>query len=102
MRRALLPFRMALAATPAAAQTGSDLLGQRLVGADVQELAAVDATLGAADLMGLSADVGILEPGHFADLVAVQGNPLDDVRVLESVQFVLHNGVVVRNDVAPS
>ena len=101
MRRALLPFRMALAATPAAAQTGSDLVGRRLAGADVQELAAVDATLAAAGLMGLSADVGSLEPGHFADLVAVQGNPLDDVRVLESVQFVLHNGVVVRNDVAP-
>ena len=59
------------------------------------------ATLTAADIMGLSADVGSLEPGHFADVVAVQGNPLDDVRVLESVKFVMRGGAVVRDDLAP-
>jgi imidazolonepropionase-like amidohydrolase len=57
------------------------------------------ATLTAADIMGLSADVGSLEPGHFADVVAVQGNPLDDVRLLESVKFVMRGGAVVRDDV---
>jgi imidazolonepropionase-like amidohydrolase len=57
------------------------------------------ATANAADVMGWSDRVGSLEPGHFADLIAVVGDPLSDIRVLESIKFVMKNGVVVRNDI---
>jgi imidazolonepropionase-like amidohydrolase len=56
------------------------------------------ATIRAADLIGWSAKAGALEPEHFADIIAVSGDPLADVRVLESVKFVMKNGAVVRND----
>src|SRR6266852_3567810 len=56
------------------------------------------ATIRAADLMGWSGKVGALEPDHYADIIAVSGDPLSDVRVLESVKFVMKNGGVVRND----
>lgn len=42
--------------------------------------------------------VGSLEPGKFADLIAVSGDPLADVTEMERVQFVMKGGVVVRND----
>ena len=58
------------------------------------------ATIRAADLIGWSAKVGALEPEHYADIIAVSGDPLADVRVLESVKFVMKNGAVVRNDFA--
>ncbi|HVI25897.1 MAG TPA: amidohydrolase family protein [Xanthomonadaceae bacterium] len=54
------------------------------------------ATVNAADLLGMSADVGSLAPGHYADLVAVPGDPLADVTVLERVSFVMKGGAVVR------
>jgi imidazolonepropionase-like amidohydrolase len=56
------------------------------------------ATLHAADLLGWSAKVGSLEPGRYADVIAVSGDPLADVRVLESVKFVMKGGAVVRSD----
>lgn len=56
------------------------------------------ATIRAADLIGWSAKAGILEREHYADVIAVSGDPLSDVRVLESVKFVMKNGAVVRND----
>ena len=56
------------------------------------------ATLSAADLMAWSDRVGSLEPGHYADLIAVQGDPLKDITELERVKFVMKGGVVVRND----
>jgi imidazolonepropionase-like amidohydrolase len=56
------------------------------------------ATIRAADLIGWSGKVGALEPDHDADIIAVSGDPLSDVRVLESVKFVMKNGAVVRND----
>src|SRR5216684_1118836 len=56
------------------------------------------ATVNAADLLGWSAKVGALEPDHFADVIAVSGDPLSDVHVLESVKFVMKNGAIVRND----
>jgi imidazolonepropionase-like amidohydrolase len=56
------------------------------------------ATVHAADLIGWSGKVGSLEPGRYADLIAVSGDPLSDVRVLESVKFVMKGGVVVRSD----
>ncbi|MGB9103733.1 MAG: amidohydrolase family protein [Terriglobales bacterium] len=57
------------------------------------------ATINAADLLGWSAQVGTLEKGRYADLIAVDGDPLTDVRMLENVRFVMKGGAVVRNDV---
>jgi imidazolonepropionase-like amidohydrolase len=56
------------------------------------------ATIHAADLMGWSSKVGSLEPGHWADVIAVKQNPLTDVRVLEQVNFVMKSGVVYKNE----
>ena len=55
------------------------------------------ATVNAADLIGWSDRVGTLEQGRFADIVAVQGDPLTDVRVLENVRFVMKGGEVIKN-----
>jgi imidazolonepropionase-like amidohydrolase len=60
------------------------------------------ATLSAAELMGLEERMGRLEPGLYADLVAVAGNPLDDVRTLEDVRFVMKGGEVVRDETSGS
>jgi imidazolonepropionase-like amidohydrolase len=58
--------------------------------------AIVAATLNAAELLGMSPDIGTLEAGKYADLVALRGDPLADVAVLKSVDFVMKGGVVVR------
>ena len=54
------------------------------------------ATINAADLMGWTAKTGTLEPGKWADIIAVEKNPLDDVRVLQDVKFVMKAGVVYK------
>jgi imidazolonepropionase-like amidohydrolase len=54
------------------------------------------ATSDAAELIGKPRDLGRVAPGYFADLIAVKGDPLDDVKVLESVSFVMKGGKVVR------
>ncbi len=54
------------------------------------------ATLNAADLLGVS-DRGRLEPGLLADIIAVDGNPLEDIRVMETVPFVMKGGAVVKS-----
>lgn len=55
------------------------------------------ATVNAADLLGLAEEVGTLEPGKSADLIAVMGDPLKDVKVLKKVKFVMVRGNVVKN-----
>ena len=60
-------------------------------------LAAIQAaTVNAADLLGWSDRVGSLEAGHFADLIAVEGDPLQDVAVLQKVKVVMKGGEVVK------
>jgi imidazolonepropionase-like amidohydrolase len=56
------------------------------------------ATINAADLMGWTAKTGTLEPGKWADIIAVEKSPLDDVRVLENVKFVMKGGVVYKGE----
>ena len=58
------------------------------------------ATVNAADLLGWADKIGALETGHYADLIAVSGDPASDVHVLESVKFVMKGGTVARNDLA--
>ncbi|MCL6480905.1 MAG: amidohydrolase family protein [Firmicutes bacterium] len=53
------------------------------------------ATLYAADLLGVD-DRGVIAPGKLADLVAVPGNPLDDIRVMERVAFVMKDGKIYK------
>jgi imidazolonepropionase-like amidohydrolase len=61
-------------------------------------LAAIQtATVNDADLLGWSDRVGTVEAGKFADLIAVDGDPLADVTTLERVKFVMKGGEVVRN-----
>lgn len=55
------------------------------------------ATTSAADLLGWSDRVGSVTPGHYADLVAVEGDPLADITLLEKVSFVMKGGVVYKD-----
>ena len=57
-------------------------------------------TVNAAEMLGWQDKIGAIEPGKFADLVAVEGDPVTDVTELERVRFVMKNGEVVRNDLA--
>ena len=56
------------------------------------------ATLNDADLLGWSDKVGVLEPGRYADIIAVEGDPLADITTLERVKFVMKGGVVYKNE----
>lgn len=56
------------------------------------------ATVATADLFGIAGEVGTLEPGKLADLIAVAGNPLDDVGTLLDVDFVMKSGRVAKRD----
>jgi imidazolonepropionase-like amidohydrolase len=55
------------------------------------------ATVNAADLLGWTDRVGTLEPGKFADIVAVDGDPVADVTTLEHIRFVMKGGEVIKN-----
>ncbi len=60
-------------------------------------LAAIQAgTLNGAKLLGWQGQVGALKEGYFADIIAVPGNPLDDIGVLQKVSFVMKGGVVYK------
>ncbi len=56
------------------------------------------ATSAAADLLDMQAKLGEISPGAFADIVAVQGDPLQDVSLLEHVKFVMKDGTVYKNE----
>jgi len=60
------------------------------------------ATINAAELLSWQDKVGALEPGHYADLIAVDGDPLTDITVLQHVKFVMKGGTVVVKDGASS
>jgi imidazolonepropionase-like amidohydrolase len=54
-------------------------------------------TINDADLLGWSDRIGTLEPGKYADLIAVDGDPMKDITVLQNVKFVMKGGEVVKN-----
>jgi imidazolonepropionase-like amidohydrolase len=56
------------------------------------------ATINAADLLGWSDKIGAIEPGKWGDIIAVDGDPLQDVTTLERVKFVMKGGDVVKNE----
>ena len=56
------------------------------------------ATVNAADLLGIAAQVGSIEKGKLADLIAVRGDPLTNVRLLEKVPFVMKEGQIYKQD----
>jgi imidazolonepropionase-like amidohydrolase len=54
------------------------------------------ATTNAADLLGHSKEVGSIKPGKYADVIAVSGDPIRDISVLEQVDFVMKDGAVYK------
>lgn len=58
-------------------------------------------TSNAAEMLGWQDRIGAVEPGKFADMVAVSGDPIADITEIERVRFVMKNGEVVKNDFAP-
>ena len=60
--------------------------------------AIMTATHNAADLLGISADAGSIQPGHYADLIAVKGDPLQDITRMEHVDWVMKGGTVYKRD----
>ncbi len=71
----------------------------RLVEFGMTPMAAIQsATSHAAEMLGMSGQLGVLAPGAYADIVAVPGDPLKDVKELSRVSFVMKDGKVFRND----
>jgi imidazolonepropionase-like amidohydrolase len=58
------------------------------------------ATSRAAEMLDMKGEIGVVAPGAFADIVAVSGDPLKDVGVLEHVRFVMKDGAVFKNELA--
>jgi len=56
------------------------------------------ATVNDADLLGWSDKIGTIEPNHYADIIAVDGDPLQDITTLERVKFVMKGGVVYKSE----
>jgi imidazolonepropionase-like amidohydrolase len=66
------------------------------------EQALVTATTNAAALLGKEKELGMIAPGYFADLVAVEGDPLKDIgAVINNVRWVMKGGVVVVDKTTP-
>ena len=70
-----------------------------LVNAGMTPMQAIQsATLVAAQLLFEEKNLGQLAPGMLADIVAVDGNPLEDIRLLEDISFVMKDGVIYKGN----
>jgi len=56
------------------------------------------ATVNAAEMLGMQGEIGVVAPGSYADIVAVEGDPLHDIGVLKHVAFVMKDGRVFKNE----
>jgi imidazolonepropionase-like amidohydrolase len=71
----------------------------RMVELGMQPMDAIQsATSRAAVMLDMDGKIGVVAPGAFADIIAVNGDPLQDIKVLESVQFVMKDGKVFKSD----
>jgi imidazolonepropionase-like amidohydrolase len=69
----------------------------RMVDFGMQPMDAIQsATSRASAMLDMEGKIGVIAPGSYADLIAVSGDPLRDVRMLENVQFVMKDGQVFR------
>jgi len=59
------------------------------------------ATVADADLLGVSAKLGSISAGKLADIIAVQGDPLANIRLLEDVRFVMKDGQIYKQQLGP-
>jgi imidazolonepropionase-like amidohydrolase len=59
------------------------------------------ATMNGAALLNWSDSIGTIEPGKFADIIAIDGDPIQNINAIEKVVFVMKDGVVFKNDLAP-
>jgi imidazolonepropionase-like amidohydrolase len=59
------------------------------------------ATIRGAELLNWSDRIGTIEPGKFADIIAIDGDPTRDINAIEKVVFVMKDGAVFKNDLAP-
>ncbi len=101
LRRAVaLGVKIALGTDAAVYPHGENALEFAFMAADgmtpAQSLMA--GTSSAAELLGLADKVGALKPGLLADVVAVPGNPVENIQQTQSVIFVMKDGVILRND----
>jgi imidazolonepropionase-like amidohydrolase len=68
-----------------------------MVKSGMTALAAIQAgTLHGAKVLGWDGQIGALKTGYFADIIAVPGNPLEDISALEKVSFVMKDGTIFR------
>ncbi len=101
LKRALaLGVKIALGTDAAVYPHGENALEFAFMAADgmtpAQSLIA--GTKSAAELLGLQDKIGALKPGMLADVVAVPGNPVENIKLTQSVIFVMKDGIVLRND----
>jgi len=61
--------------------------------------AIISGTINAAEMLKMENEIGQIKPGYFADIIAVKGNPLDDITLLQKVLFVMKDGKVYKNNV---
>jgi len=101
VKRALaLGVKIALGTDAAVHPHGDNALEFAFMAADgmtpAQSLMA--GTTSAAELLGLRDKIGALKPGMLADVVAVPGNPVENIKLTQSVIFVMKDGAILRND----
>jgi imidazolonepropionase-like amidohydrolase len=73
----------------------------RMTGLGMAPMDAIQsATSRAAEMLDMKGEIGVIAPGAFADVVAVNGDPLRDIHILEHVRFVMHDGSVFKNELA--